>query len=158
MSGNSMNNMTVADASEDASVAIEEHVEAVKPVRYAVTYDALVLDAKLRQSLVTVRSLGRRGLSIAAAEVSNLVEHSPHIPTFSSRWCQHAYTVPMYEQDTEPFRSYLVRFLEHTGACVLMASSDRTLAVLREHREELERYTRVALAKESALAVAVDKE
>jgi len=64
----------------------------------------------------------------------------------------------MYEQDTEPFRSYLVRFLEHTGACVLMASSDRTLAVLREHREELERYTHVALAKESALAVAVDKE
>ncbi|MBV9708368.1 MAG: hypothetical protein JO125_13265, partial [Chloroflexi bacterium] len=30
--------------------------------RESTTYDALVLDARLRQSLVTVRSLGQQGL------------------------------------------------------------------------------------------------
>ncbi|HYX49229.1 MAG TPA: hypothetical protein VE843_05775, partial [Ktedonobacteraceae bacterium] len=29
------------------------------------TYDALIMDAKLRQSLVTVRSLGSRGMRVA---------------------------------------------------------------------------------------------
>jgi hypothetical protein len=42
-------------------------------------YDALVLDAVLRQSLVTVRSLGCRGLRVAALDTSKSVS------TFSSR-------------------------------------------------------------------------
>ncbi|WP_165423295.1 hypothetical protein [Ktedonosporobacter rubrisoli] len=33
-------------------------------------YDALVLDARLRQSLVTIRSLGERGMNVAALEVA----------------------------------------------------------------------------------------
>ena len=33
-------------------------------------FDVIVLDAALRQSLVTIRSLGRRGKSIAAVETS----------------------------------------------------------------------------------------
>src|SRR6266576_3427751 len=40
--------------------------------------DALVLDASLRQALVTVRSLGRRGLAVAAAETH------PEAPAFAS--------------------------------------------------------------------------
>src|SRR2546422_580681 len=50
-------------------------------------FDALVLNARLRQSLVTVRSLGRRGLRVAAVETSN------HVPAFSSRWCQRSLVV-----------------------------------------------------------------
>ena len=46
-----------------------------------VVYDALVLDARLRQSLVTVRSLGSRGLRVAALEAFD------GVPAFSSRWC-----------------------------------------------------------------------
>ena len=36
----------------------------------AVTFDALALDAELRQALVAVRSLGSRGLRIAALDTS----------------------------------------------------------------------------------------
>ena len=39
-----------------------------QPEPRLVTYDALVLDAGLRQSLMTVRSLGSRGLRVAALE------------------------------------------------------------------------------------------
>ncbi len=157
MNSDSFNNTTIVQPSEDFARFIETHLEVVKSVRRAVTYDALVLDARLRQSLVTIRSLGRQRLYVAAAELSSLLQTSPYVPAFSSRYCQHSYITPTYERDKEAFSSYLRRFLEHTGARVLIASSDGTLAVLRAHRAEFERYTRVALAKEEALAVAANK-
>ena len=48
-------------------------------------YDALLLDAQARQSLVATRSLGSRGLSVALLETENLAKH---LPAFASRWCQ----------------------------------------------------------------------
>ena len=120
-----------------------------------VTYDALVLDAQLRQSLVAVRSLGRRGLRVAALEVSNSIRS---VPTFSSRWCQQAYMAPSYEQSTEPYLTYLEQLLDHTGAHVLITSADATLAILREHRERLEQRASIAIAKEPALAIAINKD
>ena len=66
-------------------------------------FDALVLDAKLRQSLVTVRSLGSRGMRIAALEVAASLQKAKSVPTFSSRWCERSGVVPSYEQNTEPF-------------------------------------------------------
>lgn len=124
----------------------------------AVTYDALILDAVLRQSLVTVRSLGRRGLRAAALEISSHVEKFGHVPTFSSRWCQRTYIAPAYEQNTEPFLTYVKQLLTTSGTRVIISSADGTLAVLRAHREELERLARIALAKESALEIAIDKD
>jgi predicted ATP-grasp superfamily ATP-dependent carboligase len=121
-------------------------------------YDALVLDAKLRQSLVTVRSLGKRGMQVAALEVASLMEKSHSVPTFSSRWCQRAYVAPAYEQSTEPFLTYLLQLLDNTDIRVLITSSDGTLAVMREHREQLEQRVHIALAKESALEIAINKD
>jgi predicted ATP-grasp superfamily ATP-dependent carboligase len=116
------------------------------------TFDALVLDAGLRQSLVTVRSLGRRRLRIAALETCM------GVPAFSSRWCQQAFCAPSYEQDAGPYLVYLERLLTRAGAGVLIASSDASVALIRQHRERLERRVRIALAKETALGIAVNKE
>ncbi len=132
--------------------------EVILSEKPAYAYDALVLDAKLRQSLVTVRSLGKRGLRIAALEIASALEKSRSVPTFASRWCQRAYNAPAYEQGTEPFLTYLKQLLDHSGARVLITSSDGTLAVIREHRAELERRVAVALAKDAALEIAIDKE
>ncbi len=123
-----------------------------------VAYDALVLDAKLRQSLVTVRSLGRRNLRVASLEVSNLLAKSRSVPTFSSHWCRRAYIAPGYEQDTEPFLTYLQQLLEYTGARALITSSDGTLAVIRQHRAQLARRVGIALANEAALELAINKD
>lgn len=123
-----------------------------------VIYDVLVLDAKLRQSLVTVRSLGRRGMQVAALEVADVMEKSKSVPTFSSRWCQRSYVAPPFSQNTEPFLDYLRQLLNNSGARVLITSSDGTLAVLREHREEFERHARIALANEAALEIAINKD
>ncbi len=123
-----------------------------------VTYDALILDAGLRQSLVTTRSLGHRGLQVAALEVTNKVETSSSVPTFSSHWCSQKFVAPSYEQQTEAFFAYLEQALEHTGAQVLLTSSDGTLEAIRQHREQLEQRVHIALAKEPALGIALNKE
>ena len=122
--------------------------------RYAVRkekYDALVLDARLRQSLMTVRSLGRRGLRVAALGTF------AGAPTFSSRWCQQAF-VCSADEGAHAYLTYLEQLLKCTDAHVLITSSDATIALIREHRKRLERLVRIALAKEPALGVAINKE
>ena len=113
--------------------------------------DALVLDARLRQSLVTVRSLGSRGLLVAALETYD------RVPAFSSRWCQQRFICSAGE-GTEEYLTYLEQVLDSTGARVLITSSDGTVALARQHRERLEQRVCIALAKESALGIAVNKE
>ncbi len=113
--------------------------------------DALVLDASLRQALVTVRSLGRRGLTVAAAET-----HA-EAPAFASRWCQRGFVFPAQE-GTDAYAALLEQWLDRTGARVLIASNDATIALLRRHRARLEQRLRLALAPEQALATAINKE
>jgi len=146
---------SVTGALQD-DVRASGHTVEIQPARRHVTYDALVLDAQLRQSLVTVRSLGHRDKNVAALEVSSLLKK--RVPTFSSRWCQRRYVAPSYEENTEPYLTYLLQMLDYTGARVLITSADGTLALIREHRETLEQRVRIALAKEPALEVAINKD
>jgi predicted ATP-grasp superfamily ATP-dependent carboligase len=120
-------------------------------VRPPMKFDALVLNAPLRQSLVTVRSLGRRGLRVAAVGTAS------NAPVFSSRWCQRGFVLPTMEA-TDAYRAMLEELLECAGAGVLISSHDGTIAVLRAHRTRLEQRVRLALAEERALAIAVNKE
>jgi len=114
-------------------------------------FDALVLNAPLRQSLVTVRSLGRRGLQVAAAGTH------PNTPALSSRWCQQGFVFPS-EDAMGAYLAILEDWLERTGARVLLASNDATIALLRLHRARLEPRVRLALADERPLAIAINKE
>ena len=114
-------------------------------------YDALVLDAGLRQSLMTVRSLGSRGLRVAALETF------AGAPVFSSRWCQKAFVCPA-DVGTKDSLTYLEQVLDCTGARVLFTSSDSTIAFIRRHRAQLEQRVRIALAREPALGIAMNKE
>ena len=82
--------------------------------RFAVNhmkFDALVLNAPLRQSLVTVRSLGQRGLQVAAA--------GPHrnTPALSSRWCRQGSVFPPEEAlDASPCCVSIARGSSHESA------------------------------------------
>src|SRR2546430_14670874 len=83
-------------------------------------FDALVLNASLRQSLVTVRSIGRRGLAVAAAET-----HAS-TPAFSSRWCQQGIVFPP-DGVTGAYTAILEEWLARTGARRLIASRARPI-------------------------------
>jgi len=115
------------------------------------TYDALVLDARLRQSLATVRSLGSRGLRVAA------LGSSAGLPAFSSRWCQQAFVCPA-DEGVDAYLPYLEQLLDRISVRVLIASSDATVALIHRYRERLEQRVRIALAGEPALGIAINKE
>src|SRR5258708_5152029 len=95
------------------------------------------LDVRLRQSLTTVRSLGSHGLRVAVLETSD----SDGVPAFSSRWCQQRFVCPA-NQGTEAYLTYVEQLLDRTDARVLITSSDATIALIRRHREQLERRGR----------------
>ncbi len=133
--------LDAVDAARTASVAMGS----------APAMDVLVLDAGTRQSLVTVRSLGRRNLSIAAMETFR------NAPAFSSRWCKARFVCPAgYATDT--YLRDLEAALDRTEAPLVIPSHDATIALLRQHRERLERRVKVALAHEPAMTIAVNKE
>lgn len=113
--------------------------------------DVLILDARLRQSLVAVRSLGGRGLHIAAMDTLK------DIPTFWSRWCQHAFVCPG-DEGLEINLASLEQVLELTNARALITSSDANVKLIHQHRQKLENRVHVALAKDPALSVVLDKE
>src|SRR5258707_13480376 len=117
-----------------------------------VACDALVLDGRLRQSLATGRSLGSRGLRVAVLETSD----SAGVPAFSSRWCQQRFSCPA-SQGTEAYLTYLEQLLDRTDAPVLIASSDATIALIRRHREQLERRGGDSLARGPPLGNVINK-
>lgn len=115
--------------------------------------DVLLLSARERQSLVAVRSLGKRGLRTAALDTPD----AQVIPTFSSRWCQYKITSPAYTK-TQEYLMYLHQLLEAGNAPVAIPTSDSDVALLRQYRETLEAPARLAIAREPALAIAISKE
>lgn len=115
--------------------------------------DALVLNAVSRQSLMTVRSLGRRGLRVAALETPDCLT----VPTFSSRWCHHQIICPAYTKVQEHLH-YLQCLLQANDAQVVIPTSDEDVSLLRQYRAQVEARAGLAIAKEPALSIAVSKE
>jgi predicted ATP-grasp superfamily ATP-dependent carboligase len=113
--------------------------------------DALVLDARLRQALVTVRSLGRRDLSVAAAAAST------DAPAFSSRWCRRSFVIDA-PAGSDAYLESLLRVLDDTQPRVVIPCGDATVDLLRRHRDTVGARTHLALASEASLAIAVNKE
>lgn len=114
------------------------------------TFDVLVLNASLRQALVAVRSLGRRGLRVAAAA------RRFGAPAFASRWCDQGFLFPP-EEAIDAYREKLEEWLDQNGVGTVIPSHDGTIALLRQSRGCLNRRAQVALAGEQSLVVAINK-
>jgi predicted ATP-grasp superfamily ATP-dependent carboligase len=122
-------------------------------------YDILVLDASMKQSLASVRSLGRAGLRVAAGESVAQFNQALTLPTFKSRYCLRSVVLPDLTTDTPAFIEAVTEFVRDYSPRVVLPTGDVTIAVLRRYREQLaELGCLVALASESALDVANDKD
>src|SRR5437016_5629245 len=71
-----MNSDKSTDAINQVPTVGREVQSASSPAASAHVYEALILDAALRQSLVSIRSLGSRGLAVAALDRAD-------VPAFS---------------------------------------------------------------------------
>jgi predicted ATP-grasp superfamily ATP-dependent carboligase len=129
--------------------AREERLPA--PAAAARPVDVLVLDGEQRQSLVSVRSLGRAGVRVAA------LERRP-APALRSRWCAAAVAVPDWFLDSDAFVDGVLTVVQRYAPRVVLPVSDGTLDALCRRRAEVEQDVRLAAASDEALAIAVDKE
>ena len=126
-------------------------------------YDVLVLDGAFKQSLASVRSLGRAGLRVAAGESVyqlNMLELAEvPVPVFRSRYCQGTLILPDLVADTPGFIAALTEFVTEHSPRVILPTMDVTIGVLRPYRQHFaDLGCIVALAPDPALDVANDKD
>ena len=114
--------------------------------------DALVVDARLRQSLVAVRCIGRLGRRVGVADSPG----SPP-PASRSRWTAMSATLPDVADGADTYIDALLQLLERHPTRVLISTHDGTIDAIRARRAELERVVGVALAPERSLGPALDK-
>ncbi|MGH3167426.1 MAG: ATP-grasp domain-containing protein, partial [Trebonia sp.] len=122
-------------------------------------YDVLVLDASMKQSLASIRSLGKAGLRVAAGESVAHINPAVPVPAFRSRYCLHALELPDLVKDTAAFVAAVTEFVRARSPRVVLPTDDITIGVLRYHRQRLAELGCVlALAPEPALDIANDKD
>jgi predicted ATP-grasp superfamily ATP-dependent carboligase len=121
------------------------------PASRATSQEAVILDAAQRQALVAVRQLGRSGVGVVA------VDGDASAPGLGSRWCNSAVVVPDFALDPDAYVERVLAACTEHGARSLMPCLDGSVEALRRRREEVERVVGLALAREDALAVAVEK-
>ena len=88
-------------------------------------YDILILDASLKQSLASARSLGRTHLRVALGEASSQCRPHPPLPAFRSRYCAEAVLLPDYTGDPAPYVAAVIEFaaLSMSEATLLLGSA-----------------------------------
>jgi len=123
------------------------------------SYDILVLDASYKQTLVSVRSLGRAGLRVALGECYAECDPSLPILAFQSRYSACNVVLPSYATDPYGFADAILEWVREHPTRVVLPAGDGSLAALMPHRERFAALgCTLALAPNSALEIATDKD
>ena len=131
------------------------HAEGDEPGRY----DVLVLDAAYKQSLASVRSLGRAGLRVAMAECFVECDPALPVPGFESRYSSCNVVLPSYAADPVVFAAAVLEFVREHPTRVVLPTGDGVISALMPHRDKFSALgCVVALASNSALEIATDKD
>lgn len=113
----------------------------------------LVTDARLRMTLAIIRSLGRAGIKVTAAE-ENLPARKPALGFYSLFTARRAWLPPLAE-DPAAYLAELLRLAEEHD--VLLPVSGAAVQLLVPHLTRVHQITRTALPSLSSLQRAHDK-
>jgi predicted ATP-grasp superfamily ATP-dependent carboligase len=122
-------------------------------------YDALILDAATKQSLASVRSLGRAGLRVVAGEC--FAECAPTSPVvgFRSRYSACNLVLPSYATHADDFGAKVIDFVREHPTRVVLPTMDGSISALTPRRAELARLgCTLALPSDESLEAANDKD
>jgi predicted ATP-grasp superfamily ATP-dependent carboligase len=114
---------------------------------------ALVLDGGSRTALVAIRCLARAGRPVGLLDMAG---DAPSMCA-ASRYLSLRSVVPTPDEDEDGYVAHLLELLDRHPADVLMPVGDRTLTLLRKHRDALASRTSLAIAPEPGLEAAIDK-
>jgi predicted ATP-grasp superfamily ATP-dependent carboligase len=111
----------------------------------------LVTDGNQRSALAAVRALGRAGLDVIVGETE--------VPSLAgrSRYATRSFRYPSPFDHEQAFVEAVEETAKDTGADLILPMTDITSAVLAEHRDRLEKHTRIAVADADAFWRASDK-
>ena len=121
-------------------------------------YDILILDASVKQTLASARSLGRAGVRVALGESEAQYRSYPPLPAFRSRYCARALVLPDYTNDPAPYVAAIIGFVRDHRVRVVLPTADPSIAALSSQRKRLAQVgCTLALASHVALEIANDK-
>ena len=116
--------------------------------------DVLLLDAEIRQTLVTMRVLGRAGYRVGAVASASQAWWAPSL---QSRYCALRAVAPDLAPDAAAYAQAILDLLDEHPARLVVPPSDGTIHALRLRRAEFERRSALPLASEAALEIAISK-
>jgi predicted ATP-grasp superfamily ATP-dependent carboligase len=116
-----------------------------------ITDKVLVLDGRQRSALALVRSLGRRGISIAVGEDSH-----PCLASVS-KYCKRRFVYESPAKAPRPFIDSLLEELRRDSYTMIFPMTDITCYLVSEYRDEISRYTKVPMVDRETFAKASEK-
>ena len=120
--------------------------------------DILILDASYKQSLRSVRSLGRAGLRIALGESVDECTFPRPLSAFRSKYSACNLVLPSYVSEPMAFAERVLEFVREHHTRVVLPTGDASIAAIAPHRGELARLgCTLAVAADAALEIANDK-
>jgi predicted ATP-grasp superfamily ATP-dependent carboligase len=123
------------------------------------SYDVLILDARCKQSLASARSLGRAGLRVALGECSSECNQPFPVLSFRSRYSARNVVLPDISGNGAEFGAAVVEFVREHPTRVVLPTCDEAVVAMMAQRERLAELGCVlALAPNSVLDVALDKD
>ncbi len=117
-----------------------------------VSISAIVTDAKYRMALAAIRSLGRAGVPVTAAE--DAPAGSTHVLGFHSRYASGTATITSARENPAQFIRDLLQLAPGHRAVIPVTLS--SILAVAEHREEVNRVLGTAVASPESIRVAND--
>ena len=111
----------------------------------------LVTDASERAALAVIRSLGKKGVKVVAADATGFNAG------FLSKYCARKVTYPSPMENKERFVESLLRLVKSMKLDLLIPITDFTMVPILERREDFEPYVKVAAPPYEVAMKAYDK-
>ena len=112
--------------------------------------NALITDANKRPALYALRSLGKKGINVTAAEADTIRKPIG----FYSRYCENGILTPNPKDDN--YIKVLLELVEKYD--VLIPISTESMIPISQHLDEFNAYTKVPIPTHESLKIAVDKQ
>ena len=101
-------------------------------------------------AMACVQSLGRLGHQVS------VIGSDPRYPLATSKYCRDI-VVCAREERTDAYAEDLLRAVREGGYDMLIPISDRTIAIVTDHLDEIRKHTRLELPRPDQIALAGDK-
>lgn len=111
----------------------------------------LVTDASERAALAIIRSLGKKGVEVTAAEDMSVNAGS------LSKYCRHGIIYPSPQRDYKKFLQWLLWLVKKESYDLLIPATEVTCVLLSRYREQFEPYVEVTVPSYDIMKTTVDK-